>query len=58
MSELTSCNYCTLRDIRARAKRDGKKVRVKHNALHGGVDILVGDRTACWFMELTKYCCC
>lgn len=52
MSELTSCNYCTLNDIRRRAKRDGKKVEVHTNVVY--VD---GKRVA-WFMELTDYCCC
>jgi len=58
MSELTSCNYCTLQDIKSRAKQKGEKVRVVPNGRHGGVDIKVGDRQAAWFMELTKYCCC
>lgn len=29
MSELTQCNYCNLRDIRRRAKSQGKIVTVK-----------------------------
>ena len=29
MSELTQCNYCSLQDIRARAKKEGKVVTVQ-----------------------------
>lgn len=28
MSELTRCNYCNLKEIEARAKKEGKKVTV------------------------------
>ncbi len=58
MSELTPCNYCTFRDIRARAKRDGKKAKTKLNAKDGGIDVLVDNEKVCWFMELTPFCCC
>ncbi|NVM22877.1 MAG: hypothetical protein HWN68_13980 [Desulfobacterales bacterium] len=32
MSELTKCNYCSLQDIRRRAKERGEKVTVLHNS--------------------------
>jgi len=57
MSELTSCNYCTLQGIKSRAKENGEKVKVVPSR-HGGVDVKVNDRQVAWFMELTTYCCC
>lgn len=35
MSELTRCNFCGLRDIKARAKKAGKKVTVLCDAFWG-----------------------
>lgn len=58
MSELTSCNYCTLLGIKERAKQNKEKVRVVPNAKWGGVDVKVDGRQSAWFMELTKHCCC
>jgi len=67
MSELTSCNYCSLRAIKARAKKEGKKVKVKPAtyegelrkfAFQGGVDIFVDGKKVAWFMELPNHCCC
>jgi len=58
MSELTSCNYCTFKDMRRRAKEDKKKITTKHNKEHGGIDVFVNGEKRCWFMELTPFCCC
>lgn len=57
MSELTPCNYCTLWSIRDRNK--GKKVELKPNEEHGGLDIYIdGEKRGGWFMEITDHCCC
>lgn len=43
MSELTQCNYCTLRGIRRRYKGTGSRVLVRYNARWGagGANIYV-----------------
>jgi hypothetical protein len=72
MSELTPCNFCNLRRLRAYAAKNGKVVtlqygRVTAGGFEGGVDALVHapDETPDvekhfleWYMELTDYCCC
>lgn len=40
MSELTSCNFCNLRRIRARAKENGQKVTLRPG-WEGGWDVFV-----------------
>jgi hypothetical protein len=40
MSELTQCNYCSLRQIRKQAKSDGMKVTIRVG-WNGGKDIYV-----------------
>lgn len=70
MSELTTCNYCTLLDIRRDAKKSGMQVTTIPSE-HGGVDICVhpkdvkistqADRDKyfrCWFMEVSSSCVC
>lgn len=65
MSELTRCNYCTLKDIKRKAKKEGKKVivkRGKHNFedsfMGPGIDVFIDDKKTAWFMELTNHCVC
>jgi len=43
MSELTPCNYCTLLRIKARAKKEGKKVTILPNTSSqlGGLNVYV-----------------
>ena len=43
MSELTQCNFCSLKSIRKRAKQLGQKVTVLHDAKWGmgGVNVYV-----------------
>jgi len=43
MSELTSCNYCKLKRIKASAKKDGKKVTQLRDSTWGmgGVNVYV-----------------
>ena len=41
MSEFTTCNYCTLKQIKTRAKQNGKIILKRPNKEHGGIDILV-----------------
>jgi len=66
MSELTICNYCTLRGIRAEAERRGKVVTLRRG-WRGGTDVLVHDKNAkpdrerdfqAWLMEVSDRCCC
>jgi len=40
MSELTQCNYCSLREIRARAKKEGNRVTLL-TGWSGGTDVFV-----------------
>jgi hypothetical protein len=64
VSEATSCNYCSLKNIKARARRDGKQVVVRWNTVYVKPRGEVLDTSensphfAAWFMELTGYCAC
>lgn len=44
MSDLTPCNYCNLRRIRARAKKEGKRVYTRLSGFMGGTDVFVVPR--------------
>jgi hypothetical protein len=58
MSEMTPCNFCTLRRIKARNK--GKKVELQ-SALGslGGYDVYIdGEKSGTWFMAVTDHCVC
>lgn len=65
MSELTPCNYCTLKHIEQRAKRNGNQVILK-NSLDGvnvyvipkGQELSPDTEITAWFMELSDHCCC
>jgi len=71
MSELTRCNYCTLADIKRRAKEGNKRVIQKWSK-PGGVDVYVlpKDRKkyqheeppeaskVAWLAALTSHCVC
>lgn len=63
MSELTRCNYCTLRDIKRNAKIHGEVVTVRP-AKGGGIEVATHkpdedpDSFSVWFMELTDHCVC
>lgn len=71
MSELTPCNHCTLKRIRRRAEKEGKKVTLVGNrgwttAYVHPKDIDIKTLSAkqrepyfaASFMALTDYCCC
>jgi hypothetical protein len=71
MSELTQCNYCDLKSIKARAERDNLKVtKIKVDWGLGGYDILVHPKEVekpeldrdkyfvAWMMEIGKFCEC
>jgi hypothetical protein len=63
MSELTECNYCTLKRIKRDAKEKGKKVQVKRgvetdDSLGRGKDVYVDGEKTVWFWELTDHCVC
>lgn len=74
MSELTPCNYCTLRRIKARAEKKGNRVILApaKDASRGGTDVLVHPKHipakdarakrkkyfVAWMMEIPDSCCC
>ena len=61
MSELTACNCCTLKRIRAEAKRAGKKVQLKADPFHtwgGGTAVYVDGERVAWLAEVPKKCEC
>lgn len=58
MSDLTRCNYCDLLVIKSFAKEENKKVKLKANKEHGGIDVFVDKKFVAWFMELTDHCVC
>lgn len=59
MSELTTCNHCTLKEIRRRAKKAGRKVKLGKDE-HGWITVTVGDdaEPCAYFLELTSECVC
>ena len=44
VSELTQCNYCTLRGIKRDAKREGKRVLLRSSTFMGGTNVFVVPR--------------
>jgi len=73
MSELTTCNYCNLRDIMTRARRNKERVVQMSSSFMGGTDVYVVPRSTdlkafkkkpdgkfkvAWLMQVTRYCCC
>lgn len=54
MSELTMCNYCSLKSIRRRYK--GKKIKLKKE--DGGISVYINDKFVAWFMSLSDSCRC
>lgn len=62
MSELTRCNWCSLREMRAKAKRRGARVIVE-NGTGDFTDwkvVSYSDRElpSAYFMELSDHCVC
>lgn len=57
MSDLTPCNWCTLRWMRAEAKRTGARITTAP-AKDGGTDVFRNGQWIAWFMELTDRCAC
>ncbi|HET7110147.1 MAG TPA: hypothetical protein VFI41_04705 [Gemmatimonadales bacterium] len=62
MSELTTCNYCTLQRITARAAEDGATVETlpATGDMEGWVEVRRSDRPdpVGWFLELGDHCGC
>ena len=64
MSDLTQCNYCSLKQIKRNAKEGGKKVEVAPATIEfeasvgKGVHVKVDGKIVAWFMELTNHCVC
>ena len=71
MSELTQCNFCSLRTIERKAKAAKKQVSTIYNKEHGGMDVFVHPKKVkisqenkpkeyfvAWFMELSTHCVC
>lgn len=63
MSELTSCNYCTLQRIKREARERGERVLLRP-AKGGGIECATHKpneqpkKFTVWFMELTDHCVC
>ena len=61
MSELTQCNCCALKHLRMRAKKSGKKLRLKSDPAgtwSGGKAVYVDGERVAWFAEVSKTCVC
>jgi len=59
MSELTTCNYCSFREIKARCKKEKKKCKlVSSKDLAGFTAAEVDDIEVAWFKEMTDHCVC
>ena len=69
MSDMLTCNYCTMQNIKERAKKDNSKIITRDNAgfALGGVNVYIvpkGKRfdkdkhLVAWFMELPERCAC
>ena len=63
MSELTPCNFCSLRDMKARASQRGVEVIVKLETDGDMADwwsARYSDQVepSAWFMALTDHCVC
>lgn len=63
MSELTLCNFCSLNDMKIRAKERGVEVIVVHEPMgdmRGWISARYSDKDepSAWFMVLTAHCVC
>lgn len=67
MSELTTCNFCTLRRMRERAKKNGDQITlIGQDVYRHPKDVKLKDLPAAerkkywaaWFMSLSSSCCC
>lgn len=59
MSELTPCNYCTLKGMKDHYKEEGKEVKVtRSKEMQGWLAAEVDGEEIAWFMELTGHCVC
>lgn len=59
MSELTTCNYCTLQDIKRRADERGATVSLSKDE-YGWTVVQCSDKSkpSAWLMKLTDHCVC
>lgn len=59
MSELTTCNYCTLQSMLRKASKRGATVTLSTTD-DGWVSARYSDREepSAWFKELTRSCVC
>lgn len=63
MSELTTCNYCSLQKMKARAKERGVEVVVATHSfgeMRGWTSARYSneEEPSHWFMQLTAHCVC
>lgn len=58
MSELTRCNYCSLRDMHRRADERGVKVIVSNDDGWVSARFSDSDEPSAWFLQLTSHCVC
>ena len=59
MSELTICNYCSYKAMKARAKKAGRKIRlVASKEMSGWMAVKEDGKEIAWYMEMTDKCAC
>lgn len=64
MSELTICNYCSLKRIEERAKERGATVTTYEDRVEGTLDYWIAVRVSdkekpvAYFLQLTTHCAC
>ena len=61
MSELTQCNYCTLKDIHDTAKQYKQTVKTSpapKRSFPNGVEVTVDGAFTAWFAKLPQECMC
>lgn len=60
MSEMTPCNYCTLKRVRVDAKKSGTKVEVKAGTgdWKGWTVVYENGEATHYMMEISDHCVC
>jgi len=59
MSELTQCNYCSWKEAKKRAKKEGYKIKLKPSKEMPGWLAKVKDGEEIgWYMEMSDHCVC
>jgi len=59
VSELTTCNYCNLKDMKSRYKKMNKEITVAPSKeMSGWLAAIVDGKETAWFMEVGDRCSC